>query len=86
MDLRQFAGGVTKRSVGVERLCDLSGEILRFKGSERGVENESGAAKFAQQFAGRSRSKARCEGQREPADVVIGMHREGGRRKVRSVG
>jgi hypothetical protein len=61
----------------VQRLGNGCGQVLGFERSERGVEDGIGAAEFAQQLSGGSCSETGSQREREPANVIVGMHREG---------
>ena len=50
------------------------GEVVAFEFRKRGVENLLRAAHFAQEFAGHACAEAWRECQRQPPQVMVGIH------------
>ena len=82
LNLGKLAGGVAERAARMQALGDRRGQLLRFQGGKRGVEDGIRAAELTQQLPGSACAEARREGKRKPANVVVGVHREGDRGNV----
>ena len=60
------------------------GQVLSLQRCQGCAENCIGAAKFAQEFACRSGTQPRRQGQGQPAHVIVEMHREGNQQRLRT--
>jgi|SRR5690348_1269588 len=59
----------------MNRLRDGGRNLLGFKSCERGVEDCLRAAKLAQKLANQACAEARRERERQPSQVLVGIHR-----------
>ena len=82
LDLSQFLGGIADGAARVEGLGDGGGQALALEGRERGGEDRLRAAEFAQELASHARAKAGCQRERQPAYIIVSVHREGNPRRA----
>ena len=74
LGLGQFFRGSAQRLPGMERLRYRGGQALRFQFGQRGVENRVRAAHLPQQLSGHACAQARRQRERQPSQVLFGVH------------
>src|ERR1700689_4636800 len=74
--LGQFLCSQAERLLRMERLRHGCRKPLGLEGCQRGVENRGGASKFAQQLSSRARAETWRQRQRQPSQVLAGVHRK----------
>ena len=72
--LRQFLGGRAQGLPRMNRLRYGGRELVSFERGERSVEDGVRAAECAQQFPSHARAEPRRERERQPSQVLVGLH------------
>ena len=73
--LGEFLGGGAERLARVDGLRYGGGQAMRFQFGERSAENAVGAAHRGEKFSGHARAEAGSQRERQPSQVLVGVHR-----------